>query len=199
VAPKWLAIVSGVEIENPARTPSGCGQSARPYREDGQRQSPVAHGATLWRATEARPHRERPIDLQLPPATDVSSAEPGLAHLPRNELAGIWAAGLLVVQTLTFKTLYVLFFRHERRQLVHVNATAHPTVAWVWQQLLNATPDGRQPRHLIHDRDGVYGVEFDARLEDWASTESARPCWPQGRMLSQRGWCARFAGSASTT
>jgi transposase InsO family protein len=83
----------------------------------------------------------------------------------RNELAGIWAADLLVVQTLTFKTLYVLFFiQHQRRQLVHLNVTAHPTVAWVWQQLLNATPDGRQPRSLIHDRDGVYGVDFDARL-----------------------------------
>jgi transposase InsO family protein len=83
----------------------------------------------------------------------------------RNELAGIWAADLLVVQTLTFKTLYVLFFiQHQRRQLVHLNVTAHPVVAWVWQQLLNATPDGRQPRYLIHDRDGVYGVDFDARL-----------------------------------
>ena len=38
----------------------------------------------------------------------------------RNELAGIWAADLLVVQSLTFKTLCVLFFiRHQRRELVH--------------------------------------------------------------------------------
>ncbi len=28
----------------------------------------------------------------------------------RNELAGIWATDLLVMQTLTFQTLYVLFF-----------------------------------------------------------------------------------------
>ncbi len=82
-----------------------------------------------------------------------------------NEMAGIWAADLLVVQTLTFKTLYVLFFiAHARRQLVHFNVTEHPTVAWVWQQLLNATPDGKQPRYLIHDRDGVYGPDFDARV-----------------------------------
>jgi transposase InsO family protein len=96
-----------------------------------------------------------------------TSRPPSLAWCTflRNELAGIWAADLLVVQTLTFKTLYVLFFiQHERRQLVHLNVTAHPAVAWVWQQLLNATPDGRQPRYLIHDRDGVYGVDFDARL-----------------------------------
>jgi hypothetical protein len=84
----------------------------------------------------------------------------------RNELAGIWAADLLVVQTLTFKTLYVLFFiQHQRRRLVHLNVTTQPTVAWVWQQLLNATPDGRQPRHLINDRDGVYGADLDARLK----------------------------------
>jgi len=82
----------------------------------------------------------------------------------RNELAGIWAADLFVVQTLAFKTLYVLFFiQHERRRLIHFNVTAHPTVAWVWQQLANATPDGRQPRSLIHDRDGVYGADFGAR------------------------------------
>lgn len=83
----------------------------------------------------------------------------------RNELAGIWAADLFVVQTLTFKTHYVLFFiAHARRQIVHFNVTEHPTVAWVWQQLLNATPDGRQPRYVIHDRGAVYGMDFDARL-----------------------------------
>jgi putative transposase len=83
----------------------------------------------------------------------------------QNEIAGIWAADLLVVQTLTFKTLYVLFFiQHARRHLVHFNVTEHPTVAWVWQQLRNATPDGKQPRYLIHDRDGVYGIDFDARM-----------------------------------
>ena len=81
----------------------------------------------------------------------------------RNQIAGIWAADLLVVQTLTFKTLNVLFFiEHARRHLVHINVTKHPTLAWVWQQLLNATPDGKQPLYLIHDRDGVYVADFDA-------------------------------------
>jgi transposase InsO family protein len=81
-----------------------------------------------------------------------------------NELQGTWAADLFVVQTLTFKTLYVLFFiAHARRKLVHVNVTEHPTVAWVWQQLLNATPPGCQLRYLLHDRDGVYGADFSDR------------------------------------
>ena len=53
-----------------------------------------------------------------------------------NEIAGIWAVDLLVLQTLTFKTLFVLFLiEHARRHLVHFNVTGHPTVAWVWQQL----------------------------------------------------------------
>jgi transposase InsO family protein len=81
-----------------------------------------------------------------------------------NELQGIWAADLFVVQTLTFKTLYVLFFiAHARRKLVHFNVTEHPAIAWVWQQLLNATPPGCQPRYLLHDRDGVYGADFSER------------------------------------
>jgi transposase InsO family protein len=82
-----------------------------------------------------------------------------------NELRGIWAADLLVVQTVGYRVIYVLFFiKHERRELVHFNVTSNPTAAWIWQQLIAATPWGRQPDYLIHDRDAVYGREFGARL-----------------------------------
>jgi hypothetical protein len=74
-------------------------------------------------------------------------------HRPR-----LWAADLLTVQTLTFRTLYVLLFiTHDRRELVHLNVTAHPTAAWVWRQLIEASPWGRTPRYLAHDRDADYG------------------------------------------
>jgi transposase InsO family protein len=80
-------------------------------------------------------------------------------HRPR-----LWAADLLTVQTLTFRTLYVLFFvAHDRRELVHLNVTAHPTAAWVWRQLIEATPWGRSPRYLVRDRDAVYGRDFVER------------------------------------
>jgi transposase InsO family protein len=73
----------------------------------------------------------------------------------------IWAADPLTVQTLTFRTLYVLvFLAHGRRELVHCVVTAHPTAAWVWRQLINATPWGRAPRYLLRDRDAVYGPDF---------------------------------------
>jgi transposase InsO family protein len=46
---------------------------------------------------------------------------------------------------------------------MHVNATAHPTAAWVWRQLIEATPWGRTPRYLLRDRDAVYGGDFAPR------------------------------------
>ncbi len=60
-----------------------------------------------------------------------------------NHAHHLWAADLLTVPTLTFKTLYVLvFIAHGRRQLVHVHVTANPTAAWVWRQVIEATPWG---------------------------------------------------------
>ncbi len=77
----------------------------------------------------------------------------------------IWAADLFVVQTLTFQTLYVFFLiSHDRRRLLHFDVTAHPTAAWVWRQMIEATPWGQQPSYLIHDRDRVYGGNFATRL-----------------------------------
>jgi hypothetical protein len=70
-----------------------------------------------------------------------------------------------VVHTINYRVLYVLFFiSHDRRELIHFNVTSNPTAAWVWQQLIEATPWGRQPKYLIHDRDAVYGRTFGARL-----------------------------------
>ena len=82
----------------------------------------------------------------------------------RNHRPSIWAVDLLTVQTLTFKTVYVLVFvSHARRELVHLNVTASPTAAWVWRQLIAATPWGRTPRYLVRDRDAVYGRDFVRR------------------------------------
>ena len=43
------------------------------------------------------------------------------------------------------------------REVVHVAVTANPTLAWVKQQLREATPWGQVPRFLTHDNDGIYG------------------------------------------
>jgi transposase InsO family protein len=82
-----------------------------------------------------------------------------------NHAPAIWAADLCTVQTLTFKTLYVFaVIAHGRRELVHLAVTAHPTAAWVWRQVIEATAWGRRPRFLLRDRDSVFGGDFGSRL-----------------------------------
>jgi transposase InsO family protein len=82
-------------------------------------------------------------------------------HRPR-----IWAADFFTVRTLTFKTLYVLLLIAQgRRELVHVNVTASPTAAWVWRQLIEATPWESTPKYLVRDRDASYGGDFGRRAK----------------------------------
>ncbi len=70
-----------------------------------------------------------------------------------------------MVQTASYRTLFVFFFiAHHRREMVHFNVTASPTAAWIWRQVIEATPWRRRPTHLIHDRDAVYGKDFADRV-----------------------------------
>lgn len=83
-----------------------------------------------------------------------------------NHLSGIAALDFFVVPTVTFKLLYVLVvIRHDRRQIVHVNVTDHPTEAWTRQQLREAFPWDAAPRFLLRDNDVIYGTRFRASLK----------------------------------
>jgi len=69
------------------------------------------------------------------------------------------------VPTLRFSVLYGFFvIRHDRRQILHVNVTKHPTSLWIVQQLREAFPFESAPQFLIFDRDGKYGVEVPAAI-----------------------------------
>jgi putative transposase len=84
----------------------------------------------------------------------------------RNHAHQIWAADLFTVPTVAFRTLHVLFFiTHDRRALVHWGVTAHPTAAWVWRQLIEATAWRREPKYVLRDRDAVYGRDFVAKAQ----------------------------------
>jgi putative transposase len=82
----------------------------------------------------------------------------------KNHGPEIWACDFFTVPTILLQTLYVFFFiGHDRRRLIHINVTAHPTAEWVWRQLIEATPWRQQPRYLIRDRDACFGKAFVAR------------------------------------
>ena len=71
----------------------------------------------------------------------------------------IMAGDFFVVPTLPFRLVFVLvILAHDRRQIMHVAVTKHPTVAWTAQQLRNAFPEDDAPRYLLHDRDGAFAA-----------------------------------------
>jgi hypothetical protein len=71
-----------------------------------------------------------------------------------NHMPHIAAMDLFVVPTIGFKLLYALVIvRLVRRELVWINATAHPTADWIAQQITEAFPWDEIPRYLIRDRD----------------------------------------------
>jgi transposase InsO family protein len=74
-----------------------------------------------------------------------------------NHVDQINAADFFVVPTATYRLLFVLvILAHQRRRVVHVAVTAHPTAAWVAQQLREAFPGDAVPRYLIRDRDRTF-------------------------------------------
>jgi hypothetical protein len=78
----------------------------------------------------------------------------------------IVAIDFFVVPTLTFRLLFVfVVLRHDRRELLHLNVTDHPSTVWTARQLIEAFPEDTAPRYLLRDRDAIYGQDFSRRVE----------------------------------
>jgi putative transposase len=79
-----------------------------------------------------------------------------------NHLGQLVAADFFVVPTVTYRLLFVLvMLAHDRRRVVHVAVTDHPTAAWTAQQLRNALPEDQCPSYLLHDHDAVFAGVFN--------------------------------------
>jgi transposase InsO family protein len=96
------------------------------------------------------------------------------------------------IPTIGFKLLYGLVILHlERRRLVWINVTAHPTAEWIARQVNEAFPWDEAPRYLIRDRDTFYGVAVTRRLRAMGIRD--RPISP--RLPWQNGHVERLIGS----
>jgi transposase InsO family protein len=85
----------------------------------------------------------------------------------RSQAAGILATDFFTVETISLKTLYVLFFIELSTRRVYVaGVTANPDFAWVTQQARNLAIEERLSgvRFLLRDRDAKYSGPFDAVL-----------------------------------
>jgi putative transposase len=124
--------------------------------------APRIHGELLMLGFDVT---ERTISRWMKRAPrDPEPAKRWLAFL-RNHREAIAAMDFFALPTLSFSVLYVFFvISHDRRQILHLNATEHPTSLWVVQQLREAFPFESSPHFLIFDRDSKYGVEVPAAV-----------------------------------
>ena len=124
------------------------------------------------------------------PRRDKPPSQPWRTFLA-NHVGPIMAADFFVVPTVTYRLLFVLvILAHDRRRVVHVAVTAHPTAEWTAQQLREAFPWDEAPRFLLHDRDHTFdGLPAAARAMGIRDLRTA-PHSPW-----QNAYIERFIGS----
>jgi putative transposase len=109
-----------------------------------------------------------------------------------NHVKDMVSIDFFVVPTATFRVLFVLvILAHDRRRVVHFNVTEHPTAGWTGEQIIQAFPDGSEPRYLLRDRGRIYGEEFRERIQAIGIKEimtAPRSPW-------QNPFCKRLIGS----
>ena len=110
----------------------------------------------------------------------------------RNHGDGIAAMDFFTVPTVHLRVLYCFFIiGHDRRRVLHVNATFNPTSAWVIQQLREAFPFDTAPRYLIFDRDSIFG----SAVVNFVKALGTKPCRTAFRSPWQNGVAERWIGS----
>ena len=83
-----------------------------------------------------------------------------------NHLRDLVSIDFFTVLTATFRVLFVfVVLCHQRRRIVHLNLTDHPSAEWTAQQIVDAFPWDTAPRYLLRDRDQIYGGYFARRVE----------------------------------
>jgi transposase InsO family protein len=104
----------------------------------------------------------------------------------------IWACDFVPVVTLFFKTLHAfVIVHHERRRVVHVGVTDHPTDEWITQQMRDATPFEEKAKFVICDNDKRYGHMLE-RVAKASSIEIIHTPFEAPRA---NAICERFVGS----
>jgi putative transposase len=111
----------------------------------------------------------------------------------RTHAVGTIAVDFFTVPTVTFGVLYVFFvLLLERRRVLHVNVTEHPTAEWAAHQIVEAVgPDERLER-LVRDRDKIFGAAFDHRVDNLGLAQLRIA--PQSPW--QNGFAERWVGTA---
>ncbi len=89
-----------------------------------------------------------------------------------NHVRDLVSVDFFVVSTIRNTVLFAfLVLAHDRRRVIHFNVTQHPTAKWTAQQIVEAFPWDTTPRYLLRDRDSIYGIVFQDRVENMSIKE----------------------------
>jgi hypothetical protein len=92
---------------------------------------------------------------ELHGSTENSSSSASPSPRPRSHAT--CRNALRILPTASLRVLYCWFvIHHERRRVLHFNATSNPSATRVIQQLREAFPYDTAPRYLIFDRDSIF-------------------------------------------
>jgi len=109
-----------------------------------------------------------------------------------NHAHAIAAIDMCVVPTVTFERLFAfLVIGHDRRQLLWIEVTDHPTAEWLARQITEAFPWASAPDYLVRDNDRTYGRAFTTRVTAMGIRD--RPISP--RSPWQNGIAERLIGT----
>ena len=135
--------------------------------------------ADPWRTAQTR-HCYRADECSQVYGAEEGATLAGLATFLRNHADGIAAMDLFVVPTISLRLLYgLLILRHDRRRLLWLETTTHPTAEWIARQLTEACGWDEAPRYLIRDRDRSYSEVFVRRVRAMGIRDRVKSedCW----------------------
>ncbi len=90
----------------------------------------------------------------------------------RNHVRDIVAVDFFIVPTVRNRILFVfLILAHERRRVLLFNVTTNPTAEWTAQQIVETFPWDSVPRHLLRDRDRIYGAFFQRHVKNMGTEQ----------------------------
>lgn len=89
-----------------------------------------------------------------------------------NHAKDIIATDFFTVPTASFRVLFVLvILSHDRREILHTNATESPTAEWTARQIVEAVGLDDTPKFLVRDRDRKFSAYFSRKVASAGVTE----------------------------
>ena len=187
-----LSLVLALEVAVAERQTKGAARNSPTDPRDEPRQHSLGRSEDPWRTSQARHQRWPNLSRQVHGEAQETSF-PRLEDVPAQSCRWhrIDRSVCRSDDRVSVALWPFLILRYDRRQILWLAVTAHPTAEWIARQLTEAIGWEHAPRYLIRDRDGAYGEVFTRRVRSMGIRD--RPTAP--RSPWQNGHAERLIGS----